>query len=251
MFRPYIWGLKFIVRTDHASLKWLFRQNADGMTFRMLQNSQEYEFEVVHRPGIKHGNADGLSRTMTDEIEWEPGEREEMTGQCPEPKPLGEALEEVKGHVWATQAVTVDEDEPLTWSRTETEVSTMQREDESIRVILEWCDAANVPDQTALSGKPTSREQVLALGPDVLAYWAIWEQLTLKAGLLYRKWHKAETRDAVLQLVLPEKARKEIIDQLHGSPVSGGHFAIEKTLARIKQRFWWPGMRRDVEKRIS
>ena len=62
---------------------------------------------------------------------------------------------------------------------------------------------------------------------------------------------KAETVDAVLQLVLPEKARKEIIDQLHGSPVNGGHFSIEKTLARIKQRFWWPGMRRYVEKRIS
>ena len=29
-FRPYIWGWKFIVRTDHASLHWLFRQNLDG-----------------------------------------------------------------------------------------------------------------------------------------------------------------------------------------------------------------------------
>ena len=33
-FRPYIYGTQCIVRADPASLKWLFRQNADGMTFR-------------------------------------------------------------------------------------------------------------------------------------------------------------------------------------------------------------------------
>ena len=40
-FRPYIIGLQCIVRTDHASLQWLFRQNADGKTFRMIQKMQE------------------------------------------------------------------------------------------------------------------------------------------------------------------------------------------------------------------
>ena len=40
-FRPYIYGSQCIVRTDHASLQWLFRQNADGMTFRMIQKMQE------------------------------------------------------------------------------------------------------------------------------------------------------------------------------------------------------------------
>ena len=33
--------------------------------------------------------------------------------------------------------------------------------------------------------------------------------------------------------------------------MSGGHFAVEKTLARIKQRYWWPQIRSDVEKRLS
>ena len=41
-FRPYIYGSQCIVRTDHASLQWFFRQNADGMTFRMIQKIQEY-----------------------------------------------------------------------------------------------------------------------------------------------------------------------------------------------------------------
>ena len=41
-FKPYIWGTQFVLRTDHALLQWLFRQNNDGMIFRMLQRLQEF-----------------------------------------------------------------------------------------------------------------------------------------------------------------------------------------------------------------
>ena len=41
-FKPYIWGTQFVLRTDHALLQWLFRQNNDGMVFRMLQRLQEF-----------------------------------------------------------------------------------------------------------------------------------------------------------------------------------------------------------------
>ena len=51
-----------MLRTDHASLQWLFWQNNDRMIFRMLQKLQEFDFQVVHRPGEKQGNADRLSR---------------------------------------------------------------------------------------------------------------------------------------------------------------------------------------------
>ena len=45
--------------------------------------------------------------------------------------------------------------------------------------------------------------------------------------------------------------RNEILYQLHDSPLSRGHFAVEKTLSRNKQRFWWPGRRPSVEKYIA
>ena len=82
-FRLYIYGTQCIVRTDHASLQWLFRQNADGMTFRMIQKMQEYEYRIVHRPGEKHNNADGLSRRPNEKPEWKVGEEEELRGIIP------------------------------------------------------------------------------------------------------------------------------------------------------------------------
>ena len=33
--------------------------------------------------------------------------------------------------------------------------------------------------------------------------------------------------------------------------MSGGHFGVEKTLSRIKQRFWWPSLQTSVEKHIA
>ena len=75
-FRLYVYGSQCIVRTDHASLQWLFRQNADGMTFRRIQKMQEYNYRIVDRPGEKHCNADGLSRRPNVKPEWKEGEEE-------------------------------------------------------------------------------------------------------------------------------------------------------------------------------
>ena len=95
-FRPYIYGSKCIIRTDHASLQWLFRQNADGMTFRMVQKLQEHDYQIVHRPGDKYCNADGLSRRPNDVPQWLPGEEDALRGPIPEFTEFDSALFEAE-----------------------------------------------------------------------------------------------------------------------------------------------------------
>ena len=95
-FKPYIWGTQFVLRTDHASQQWLFRQNNDGMIFRMLQRLQEFDFRVVHRPGDKHGNVDGLSRECSITPELTEAERLVIFGSCPSANSLKDALERIK-----------------------------------------------------------------------------------------------------------------------------------------------------------
>ena len=59
----YLYGRRFRVRSDHASLQWLMRfKNPEEQTARWLQRMQEYDFEVVYRAGKNHVNADALSR---------------------------------------------------------------------------------------------------------------------------------------------------------------------------------------------
>ena len=65
-FKRYLSGRRFIVRTDHAALKWLMQfKDPEGMVARWISFLSTFEFDIEHRPGNKHGNADGLSRKPT------------------------------------------------------------------------------------------------------------------------------------------------------------------------------------------
>ena len=93
-FRPKFTERNVLIeQITRASLQWLFRQNADGMTFRMIQKMQEYDYRVVHRPGEKHNNADGLSRRPNEKPEWKIGEEEELRVVVPRFETFDSALE--------------------------------------------------------------------------------------------------------------------------------------------------------------
>ncbi|GFX87020.1 retrovirus-related Pol polyprotein from transposon 297 [Trichonephila clavipes] len=62
-FHHYLYGQKFLLRTDHASLTWLMNfRNTEGQVARWIQRLNEYYFDIRHRKGSSHGNADALSR---------------------------------------------------------------------------------------------------------------------------------------------------------------------------------------------
>ena len=60
--RQCLLGRKFAIRTDHAALSCLKKTPEPiGQNARWLENL-EYNFVVQHRPGLRHGNADTMSR---------------------------------------------------------------------------------------------------------------------------------------------------------------------------------------------
>ena len=62
-FRHFLLGQKFLLRTDHGSLRWIFEfKDPRGQVARWLEILAQYDFEIQHRPGIKRSNADSLSR---------------------------------------------------------------------------------------------------------------------------------------------------------------------------------------------
>lgn len=62
-YKHYMSGKKFTVRTDHGSLTWLMKaKEPEGQVARWIETLSSYEFEIKHRPGRSHRNADALSR---------------------------------------------------------------------------------------------------------------------------------------------------------------------------------------------
>src|SRR6218665_457805 len=62
-FRPYLLGRKFLLRTDHSALRWLRRTPVlIGQQARWLTIIEEFGFDIIHRAGTAHQNADAMSR---------------------------------------------------------------------------------------------------------------------------------------------------------------------------------------------
>lgn len=62
-FRPYLWGRKFKIVTDHQPLTWIF--NVKDPSSRLLRwriKLEEYDFEIIYKTGKTNKNADALSR---------------------------------------------------------------------------------------------------------------------------------------------------------------------------------------------
>ncbi len=62
-FRHYLLGKKFLLRTDHNSLTWLFRfKHPEGQLAHWLEELCQYDFDIEHRAGKHNSNDDAMSR---------------------------------------------------------------------------------------------------------------------------------------------------------------------------------------------
>jgi hypothetical protein len=75
-FRCYLFGTQFTFLIDHQPFKWLMQSDKlTGKLARWALILQEYDFQVVHRPGVTNLDADGLSRNPCTSQEDDIGAR--------------------------------------------------------------------------------------------------------------------------------------------------------------------------------
>ena len=64
-FRVYLYNNHFTIVTDHIALKWLMSLNDPSARLsRWSILLQQFSFDIKHRKGIEHSNADALSRPV-------------------------------------------------------------------------------------------------------------------------------------------------------------------------------------------
>ncbi|GFV77070.1 retrovirus-related Pol polyprotein from transposon 412 [Trichonephila clavipes] len=215
-FHHYLYGQKFLLRTDHASLTWLMNfRNTEGQVARWIQRLNEYYFDIRHRKGSSHGNADALSRRP-----------------CPENCRHCSRVE-TKYDYAIRQITTSTATPPDPWS--DEKVREDQMADPDIKPLIEFMESS--------SNKP-SWQDISAYSPTTKQYWALWNSLHLRNGVLYRKFESEDGKTFRWQLVLPRSRIPEVLKELHGSP-TGGHFGVMKTLHRVRERFCWGKVRAD------
>jgi hypothetical protein len=69
-FRPYLFGRKFVIVTDHKPLQWLFNlKEPNSRLVRWRLKLEEFDYKIIYKKGKQNTNADALSRTEINAIE--------------------------------------------------------------------------------------------------------------------------------------------------------------------------------------
>lgn len=89
-------------------------------------------------------------------------------------------------------------------------------------------------------------QDVARFSPQLKYYWSIWDSLEVREGLLFRKWESHDGATTSWLLVVPRERVTEVLREFHDAPAAG-HFGVNKTLAKIRQQFFWSSCRQDVE----
>lgn len=273
--RPYIYGRKFTVRSDHKPLIYLYSlKNPASRLTRIRLDLEEYSFDIQHIPGKDNVIADALSRISIDDIkevtEYEQNNvfaitrsmsKKQNTTQTNEnsdvislPKP--KAITELIGY---------DKNIPRIKTR-ELLVDKITGEIIQLNLCLYH------------KRKVLSKIELNATAKDKISINAIMSNLQCAAdalNLLKIQWPlndlmfkicdeqdfkiacENNLKNLTISLIKPaiivksEQEKFELLKKFHSDPLYGGHCGRNRLYAKLKSTYYWKNMSKYVAQFIG
>lgn len=216
-YRPYLYGRKFVIKSDHAPLRWLLTVDKPSPRLQRWGLAlQEYNVEgIEYKPGPINKVPDALSRNP---VPTETTESDQLVTMPS--KQVGFFEEGSVGAVFVSFPGL-----PVNFQK-------MQREDPTLSSLIHYLESGVEPTV------PGEKTFIRNHGSEYL----------LEKGILYHipELTKQPSLQFPAQLVVPDSLKSHILE-LHHDDVFGGHLSVDKTLSRIRTRFHWDGMATDVK----
>ena len=225
---------KILIRADHNSLEYIrkFKVITDPQLCRWLEEIEQYDYEIQYRPGKLHAPADFLSRLP--------------------PRPCADDCRHCNRMEIKEAAILERENETVSCRRGRVS----RPEPHSVNRILQ-SEQEQDPDLSPLlpglrTGTRPAEKDIMHCSAATKVLWRQWESLVLKEGIAYRKWLDPAGINSCLQLIVPRKRVPEILDIYHDSPHSGGHFGVNRTIAKLRAaRLYWVRYVQDAQNWVN
>lgn len=261
LFRHYLYGDNFEVVTDHSALKWLDEfKDLNSRLLRWSLKLQEFRpyMTVTHRPGKAHANADVLSRPPIADSETviiqtadintvnvmedtkvnvnlldDDCDFENFTNSVSTPVVDVFAVIEKNDVIKNIDNVEIDE-KNVEINKFKDKIIDAQSQDELINCVYNFITTGTLPDDKNVANTIVKLSQF----EDDIVY-TIWAPS--------RKDIRSEIRQ---QLWLPKSLVPDILREHHDGPLAA-HLGFKKTYTRIKERFYWETMYKDIRHYIK
>ena len=223
-FHDYLMGTKFEVITDSNPLTYvLTTAKLDATGHRWVSALANYEFMIKYRSGKQNTAADALSRLFPETIQA-------ICQSVMAGIPLAESLlgDDIP-HLASEDVLESGRFTRVDWQKE-------QGSDPDIARVIKLQSSTSRPREEAVRKE----------SPVVQKFLREWKKLHLKDNVLYRT--AALDGQTVEQLVIPSSFRSRAMSGVHDEV---GHQGKEKTLWLAKQRFYWPGLERDIDAKVE
>jgi transposase InsO family protein len=235
-FRHYLYGKPFTVYTDHNPLAYvLTTAKLDAVGHRWLAELSDFQFQVNYKPGKANGDADGLSRRPHLE-------REQCTQRI-----TSEMFKEVCAVVNSADDFTGVADSMVVSASVLSSAMTV-----SPAPSLDWSDEQRADGDLSrvidivLAGVRLSDKDRRKESPGVLRLLSFYSSLVVDDGVLYKVSQPGD--DVIRRIVVPSHRRQAVLEKSHSDL---GHLGRDKTLSVAKDRYFWPGLTKDLEEFIK
>lgn len=242
-FRQYLTGHHFRIITDHKPLLGLRKMALDcdptGRRARWALEIDPYNWTIAHKQGLKHCNADSLSRRPcrgevstvireTIPVSSVPIQTPSVSLATVSPEPAAFALsvQSVAVNSVPSESICLELDRRI--------LQDAQKEDPVLKTVILWVLSDSRPPFSWLKGEL----------PELRCYWKEFPKLVMVDSILCRRV-RPPPGDPVCQVVVPQRLQGEVFKMFHGHALAG-HFGSKRTLQNAVTRCYWPHMNRDI-----
>lgn len=267
--RPYLYGTKFTVRSDHRPLVYLYNmKDPSSKLTRIRLDLEEYNFEIIHIKGKDNVVADALSRISIDDLKsvfddnntvlvmTRAQSKRAQTDNNKNTTSKNEKIERPK--IYEEISRQFDRKTPrikCTLENSKLNLRAYQNHKPIIEFVVSSTTEPNKFSLVTILRKIEKEASAckiykLQLPKDDL-FFRIFNlnELKIKGEIILKNLQLIVVNPAVK--INENEKKLELMKKYHDDPIFGGHMGRKKMYTKLRSLFYWKGMINDINKFIN